>query len=562
MILIGNWVFLALTDTTESGLKYVINFYLFGVGNVCMFCSHLEMGRMDIGIMRYLEHEHFRILTSIEMGMKNHELVPLQLIASIASIHRGAVARALSDLRKYSLVAYEKGPRYDGYRLTSLGYDFLALKALCSRNVVGSVGNQIGVGKESDIYVGGDPELNDLVLKFHHLGRTCFRKLKEKRDYLVKRRNYSWLYLARLAATKEFAFLKALYDCKFPVPKPIDCNRHTVVMSLIDGVPLCHVHELANPSDLYDKLMCLIVRLGRYGLIHGDFNEFNIILDKNAEPILIDFPQMVSTDHLNAAYYFDRDVECIQNFFRRRFLYESESYPKFCDVVRKHVLDVQLEASGFTKQMAKDLHAIYDKKNSEGRSEDESTESEAEGEEDGETEEETNNGDENNEEEEILDRGEGSERLNKWIQDARAQLESIIVEEKMNEGGCPKHISRTEKCENDGQLVSLEPRAADRLPRSQKVENDECGDQENNVGETSETDEGNLNQSSLPVTKSKSVYSTGSTYSPEDIRKRLMLEARAKNKMKLRIKGKASATNRGRKLNKDVIKEYAGWDIY
>jgi RIO-like serine/threonine protein kinase len=39
-----------------------------------------------------------------------------------------------------------------GYRLTYLGYDYLALKALSSRGVVNSVGNQIGVGKESGIY--------------------------------------------------------------------------------------------------------------------------------------------------------------------------------------------------------------------------------------------------------------------------------------------------------------------------------------------------------------------------------------------------------------------------
>ena len=36
-----------------------------------------------------------------------------------------------------------------GYRLTFLGYDYLALKALASRGSVFSVGNQIGVGKES-----------------------------------------------------------------------------------------------------------------------------------------------------------------------------------------------------------------------------------------------------------------------------------------------------------------------------------------------------------------------------------------------------------------------------
>lgn len=36
-----------------------------------------------------------------------------------------------------------------GYRLNNGGYDYLALKTLCSRDVILSVGNQMGVGKES-----------------------------------------------------------------------------------------------------------------------------------------------------------------------------------------------------------------------------------------------------------------------------------------------------------------------------------------------------------------------------------------------------------------------------
>lgn len=103
------------------------------------------------------------------MGMKNHELVPLQLISSIASIHRGGTARALSDLAKNVLVVYERGKRYDGYRLTTLGYDFLSLRALCAREVIGSVGNKIGIGKESDVYIAGDPKLNVLNFLFIYL---------------------------------------------------------------------------------------------------------------------------------------------------------------------------------------------------------------------------------------------------------------------------------------------------------------------------------------------------------------------------------------------------------
>lgn len=318
------------------------------------------MGRMDVSKMRYLESDHFRCLIAVEMGMKNHEMVPLPLVAAIAGIHRGAVSRTLSDLCKQSLVAFERSRKFDGYRLTVLGYDYLALKALCARDVVGSVGNKIGVGKESDVFVGGDPELNDLCLKFHRLGRTSFRKIKEKRDYHKNRKSASWLYLARLAATKEYAFLKALSDRGFPVPRPVDVCRHVVVMGLIEGKTLCHIDELQDTPGLYDKLMCLIVKLGRHGLIHGDFNEFNLMLYEDERLVMIDFPQMVSMDHANAKYYFDRDVECIRNLFKRKFNYEADDWPRFEDVERKYTMDVELEASGFTKQMALDLNKAYD----------------------------------------------------------------------------------------------------------------------------------------------------------------------------------------------------------
>ena len=49
--------------------------------------------------------------------------------------------------------------------------------------------------------------------------------------------------------------------------------------------------------------MELIVKLANHGLIHGDFNEFNLILDESDHITMIDFPQMVSTSHPNAEWY-------------------------------------------------------------------------------------------------------------------------------------------------------------------------------------------------------------------------------------------------------------------
>ncbi|XP_038079351.1 serine/threonine-protein kinase rio2-like [Patiria miniata] len=312
------------------------------------------MGKLNVTMLRYLTREDFRVLTALEMGMKNHEIVPGSLVASIANLRHGGCYKLLKELVRNKLIAWEHG-RYPGYRLTYPGYDYLALKALAARDVLTSVGNQIGVGKESDIYIVANEDGEQLALKLHRLGRTSFRKLKEKRDYLGKRRHASWLYLSRLAAMKEYAFMKALYDHGFPVPKPADFNRHCVVMELMNAYPLNQIHDLTDPASTYNDLMNLIMRLASHGLIHGDFNEFNLMLDDRDRVTLIDFPQMVSTSHSNAEMYFDRDVQCVRDFFLRRFQYESELYPKFSDVCLENSLDVDVSASGFTKDMQKTL---------------------------------------------------------------------------------------------------------------------------------------------------------------------------------------------------------------
>ena len=321
--------------------------------------------------------------------------------------------------------------------MTYGGYDFLALKAFSSRETVVSVGQQIGVGKESDIYLvhgthhfetvedidradsdeSDDEELveeiessvqispieyQERVLKIQRLGRTSFRTVKTNRDYHQHRSSCSWLYLSRLAAGLEYRFMKALRRVGLPVPKPLDWSRHCVVMELIKGTLFENVRlrdghvndfksenaeeefdeegseaesevfvenrvvdyvEEADLPGLYVRLMELIAELASYGLIHGDFNEFNLLLTRpertdpsqpRVTPVIIDFPQMVSIDHENAEYYFNRDVECIRTFFAKRFHFVNETglfEAKLEEVVRDedNKLDVELRASGYVK---------------------------------------------------------------------------------------------------------------------------------------------------------------------------------------------------------------------
>lgn len=109
---------------------------------------------------------------------------------------------------------------------------------MAQRGIINSFGNQIGVGKESNIYIVANDNGDQVCLKLHRLGRTCFRNIKGKRDYHQHRKSASWLYLSRISATREYAYMKALFDRGFPVPEPIDFNRHCVVMELVEGGPL------------------------------------------------------------------------------------------------------------------------------------------------------------------------------------------------------------------------------------------------------------------------------------------------------------------------------------
>lgn len=56
---------------------------------------------------------------------------------------------------------------------------------------------------------------------------------------------------------------------------------------------------------------------------------------------------MVSISHLNAKQLFERDVNCIREFFKRRFNYESECFPKFDDIEKEDDMDIEIGVSGF-----------------------------------------------------------------------------------------------------------------------------------------------------------------------------------------------------------------------
>lgn len=325
--------------------------------------------KLDPAALRYLSEDDFRVLTAIEMGMRNHDIVPVALVSVISGLRHGGYMKSLKEVHKHKLV-HKESRNYVGYRLTSLGYDFLALRALVKRGVIEAVGRAIGVGKEADVFLVSAaeslleecPEISErphLAMKLHRLGRTSFRAVKSKRDYLVHRKSASWIYLSRLAAMKEYAFMCALHERGFPVPRPLGQSRHVVIMELCEGVPLTQVAELGDPVAVGNFLLDVCARFAQHGLVHCDLNEFNVMIDDDENVTVIDFPQMVSTRHVDAVELFDRDVRGITRFFEHRYgISEHElRIPDLEEILDEgedeEQLDIMVAASGFKNTSSK-----------------------------------------------------------------------------------------------------------------------------------------------------------------------------------------------------------------
>ena len=242
--------------------------------------------KLDPTVLRTMNSQDFRVLEAVEKGMKNHALVPMPLITAIANLRHGGTHKVISSLLRDKLLSHERKKNgHDGYRITTAGYDILALHNLKSRGFVAALGQRVGTGKESDIYLAADPQGKQMVLKIHRLGRTSFRNVKKKRDYFGKATQmaHSWLFLSRLSALKEYAFMKALHDVEYPTPTPIAQNRHLVLMSLVRGLPLYQIFpkqlSVEQAADIYHQAAGLAARLAQHGLVHCDLNEFNLLVD-------------------------------------------------------------------------------------------------------------------------------------------------------------------------------------------------------------------------------------------------------------------------------------------
>ncbi len=271
-----------------------------------------------------LEKEDFRILMAIEIGMRRSKYVTIKNIKFYSRYRMPETLFRLNKVHKLDLIIRDSSKSEIGYVLNSKAYDLLALHTLVEKNMISQLGPLIGKGKESDVYSCMDDDENVMALKIYRMGRTSFRSIKKYRDILGERSHFSWLYVNRLAAKKEFEALEKIHPLKLNTPKPIGYNRHVIVMSYLRGKELVYFKSIRNPQKIFNRIIKQMKTIfQKVDMIHGDLGEFNIVLDEKGNILIIDWVQWVSRDHPNAFSLLERDIINICHFFLKKFNIES-----------------------------------------------------------------------------------------------------------------------------------------------------------------------------------------------------------------------------------------------
>jgi RIO kinase 2 len=273
------------------------------------------MVRNVAGEMAELEPEDFHLLSGLEHGMRFSRWVAEGKLPEFSGLDSENVDYRLDRCERRGLIE-RKTIQYTGYRLTFEGYDALALHTFAERDTIDGVGGPLGVGKESDVYE--VRSFQPLALKYHREGYTNFREVDKERDYTSDKEHISWFYTARKAAEREYEALETLYP-DVRVPRPVDQNRHAIVMAKMDGVELSRAgltDEQVVP--VLDLVLDEMAGAYREGFVHADMSEYNVFVGSEGVTVF-DWPQAVPTDHANAEELLARDVTNIVGYFQRKY---------------------------------------------------------------------------------------------------------------------------------------------------------------------------------------------------------------------------------------------------
>lgn len=276
--------------------------------------------------------DHLKILQAAETFISTHNYVPEHMIRNKARVSVN-FSEFLRDLLKLKFIQIYSNT----FKLSLSGFDCIAINSLRSAGLE-MMGSKIGIGKESDIFLGVF-QGKDVAIKVFRLGRSSFNKIEER----CLKNEDNWFLANKESAKIEAEYLQLFSE--LDVPKFYCSNRHMVVMELLDSYETLFKVTVDNPDVISQKIFQFLKKMWDIGYAHGDLNEFNIMVSED-EIRVIDFPQCVRTSDEKAPFYLKRDIECIHKYFWKKNKFVCDD-SMFKDIFQEYSITVEPERHGY-----------------------------------------------------------------------------------------------------------------------------------------------------------------------------------------------------------------------
>jgi len=200
----------------------------------------------------------------------------------------------------------------------------LVLFKFISNGYIETLDYPISTGKEGNVFHATTPQGDPIAVKIYRTNTATFRSFMtyiegDPRFGHVKPNRRD---IVHVWAQKEYKNLQRYFEAGVRVPNPIAWRQNVLIMEFIgaEGSPAPRLRDVpfADPKKGYDML-CEQYKLGSGagGLVHGDFSEYNILMDDEG-PVVIDVAQAVLSRHPMARDLLIRDAKNLSAYFRKQ----------------------------------------------------------------------------------------------------------------------------------------------------------------------------------------------------------------------------------------------------
>ncbi|MEM5875003.1 MAG: serine protein kinase RIO [Candidatus Aenigmatarchaeota archaeon] len=208
----------------------------------------------------------------------------------------------------------------------------LSIYKLLKKGIIKKLESTVKEGKESVIVSAKDKNDRWLALKIYRVEHCDFKTMWKYlvSDFRFERVRKSKWHVVLNWAKREFKNMKIAFENRVNCPEPIAIYNNVLVMSFIgeNGIPAPTLEQAKNEDldwgVLYKQIIEEIRKMVNADLIHSDLSSYNILVYDKA--YIIDFSHAVTKRHPLSFEFLKRDVENINDFFKKKGVEVDENF--------------------------------------------------------------------------------------------------------------------------------------------------------------------------------------------------------------------------------------------